>query len=233
MNTLDDLRHALADHAPADDGLAARPAAVANRVRAVRRRRTAVGAALASVVVAGVAVAATALPSGDSPEPAPTVDPTTTATTAREAVTFAPEAGGYQLRGSMLAEPGEREFERSTVLPADVQFAVHCSTSVRVDDGPRMPWVTVEVLGWRVLQVSCGAGGAPYDDPAAFLYGPDTEDGTGFIGTRTAADGTVRERRFAADRNITFTVRLTDRDGGRYTQPLGDVELGLGIYGRP
>lgn len=53
MNTLDDLRRTLADHSPADDDLAARPAAVARRVSGVRRRRAAAGALLAATVIAG------------------------------------------------------------------------------------------------------------------------------------------------------------------------------------
>ena len=97
-----------------------------------------------------------------------------------------------------------------------------------------MPWVTIEAgAGWRVLQVSCGAGGAPDDDPAAFLYGPDATEDAGFTATRIDADGTVHERSFAPGRNVTFTVRLTDEDGRPYTRPISGVEVGIGIYGRP
>ena len=232
MNTLDDLRRTLADHIPADDALADRPAAVARRVQSVRRRRAAAGATLAAAVVAGVAVAALVRPSGGDPEPAPTDPPTTTAPSARAEVTFRPETGGYTLHSSSLADPGERRIDLSTVLPRDVQFAVHCTSSVKVGSGSGMPWVTVDVLGWQVVQVSCGAGGSPYDDPAAYLYGPDATSDGGFTGHRTAADGTVRDRHFAPDTNISFTVRLTDQDGRPYERPISDVELGIGIYGR-
>ncbi len=96
-----------------------------------------------------------------------------------------------------------------------------------------MPWVTIEAgVGWRVLQVSCGSGGAPRDDPAAFLYGPDAKDGPGFTATRIDADGTVHERYFPPGRNVTFTARLTDKDGRRYTRPISGLEMGIGIYGR-
>lgn len=234
MNTLDDLRRTLADHTPADVELAARPAAVARRVQSVRRRRAAAGATLAAAVVAGVAVAAVVRPGGDGSSPLPADRPTTAAPTAREQVTFRQEAGGYTLQSSMLADPGAAEFAQSGVQPPNVQFAIHCTSSVQVDDGPRMPWVTIEAgAGWRVLQVSCGTGGAPDDDPAAFLYGPDTEDGPGFTATRTDADGTVHERYFAPGRNVTFTVRLTDQAGRRYTRPISGLEMGVGVYSRP
>lgn len=231
MNTLDDLRRALADHIPDDGGLAARPAAVARRVQAVRRRRAAAGATLAAAVVAGAAVAAMVRPAGEAPDPAPTDHATTTAPSAREQVTFRPEAGGYLLHSSSLADPGARRIDLSTVLPRDVQFAVHCTSSVKVGSGARMPWVTVDVLGWQVAQVSCGTGGSPYDDPAAYLYGPDATADGGFTGHRTAADGTVRERHFAPDTNLSFTVRLTDQAGRPYQRPISDVELGIGVYG--
>lgn len=234
MNTLDDLRHSLATHAPADDELAARPAAVARRVQAVRRRRAAVAALAAVAAIGGGAVAAVVRPTDDGSAPQPAERPTTSAATAREQVTFRREAGGYTLRSSMLAEPGMPEFERTGDLPPNVQFAIHCTSSVKVDSGPRMPWVTIEVGtgGWRVLQVSCGTGGAPYDDPAAFLYGPDVAEGPGFTATRTDADGTVRERYIAPGPNVTFTVRLTDQAGRRYTRPISGLEMGIGIYGR-
>lgn len=233
MNTLDDLRRALADHAPADDELAARPAAVAHRVQAVRRRR-AVAATLAAVaLIGGGAVAAVVRPADDGSAPLPAERPTT-APIAEEQVTFRREAGGYTLHSSMLADPGMPEFERSSVQPPNVQFAIHCTSSLQVDSGPRMPWVTVEAgAGWRVLQVSCGSGGAPNDDPAAFLYGPDEKDGPGFTATRADADGRVQERYFAPGRNVTFTVRLTDRAGRRYTRPISGLEMGIGVYSRP
>jgi hypothetical protein len=201
----------------------------------LRRRRSAAGATLAEAVIAGVAVAAVVRPFGDTATPAPTERPTTApTTTARDQVTFRSEAGGYSLHAETLADPGVEEFVRSTVQPPHVQFAIHCTSSVEVDHGPAMPWVTIEAgRGWRVLQVSCGTGGAPDDDPAAFLYGPDAKDGPGFIATRTDADGTVHERYFRPDRNVSFTVRLTDQAGRRYTRPISDLELGIGIYGRP
>lgn len=232
MNTLDDLRRTLADHTPDDGDLAARPAAVARRVQSVRRRRAAVAALAAVAVVGGGAVAAVVRPAGDDSAPRPADRRTTTAPTAREQVTFRPEAGGYRLHSSALADPGDRRIDLSTVLPSDVQFAVHCTSSGKVGSGARMPWVTVDVLGWQVVQVSCGTGGSPYDDPAAYLYGPDATSDGGFTGHRTTADGTVRDRHFAPDTNISFTVRLTDQDGRPYERPISDVELGIGIYGR-
>lgn len=71
MNTIDDLTHTLRAHAPAEDTeLVGRPGAVRGRVRAVRRRRVAAGAALAAALVAGT-LAVTALPlNGDEPGPA-------------------------------------------------------------------------------------------------------------------------------------------------------------------
>lgn len=232
MSSLADLKETLGAHAPeVDHDLAARPGAVARRVTLVRRRRVAVAASFAAAVVAGGSWYAVAGPHRD--DHPPVVSGTEDRAPVDEAPTFPSEAGGYHYRAAMLAEPGERIFERSTVLPRDVQFAIHCTSADQVDDGPRMPWVTVDVLGWQVLQVSCGKGGAPDDDPAAYLYGPKLEDGGAtLVGRRTDADGTVRERRFAADRNITFTVRLTDKDGRDWTQPVDGLEMGIGIYGR-
>lgn len=226
MSSLDDLKETLGAHAPeVDHDLATRPGAVARRVTAVRRRRSAVAATLAAAVVAGGSWYAVAGPLRD--------DDAGVATAPAELKIFPLEAGGYHLRSATLADPGERVFERSTVLPSHLQLAIHCAAEGQVESGPRMPWVTIEVLGWRVLQVSCGSGGAPADDPAAYLYGPDTEDdGRVLVGRRPDADGTVRERRFGADRNITFTVRLTDKDGRDWTEPVDGLEMGIGIYGR-
>lgn len=230
MSSLDDLKQTLGAHAPeVDHDLAARPVAVARRVTAVRRRRTAAAATVAAAVIAGGSWYAVAGPQRDDHPPvvAGTDDP------APELALFPLEVGDYQYRAAALAEPGERTFERSTVLPSHVQFAIHCTAEGQAESGPRMPWVTIEVLGWQVLQVSCGAGGAPDDDPAAFLYGPATEDdGRVLVGRRTDADGTVRERRFVADRTITFTVRLTDKSGRDWTAPVDGLAMGIGIYGR-
>ena len=75
MSTIDDLKHTLHHAADGPDhALAARPAAVRERIRVVRRRRraAAAGAVAAVVAVAGIGVGAGML---DSEEPR-TIDPT-------------------------------------------------------------------------------------------------------------------------------------------------------------
>ncbi|WP_028655030.1 hypothetical protein [Nocardioides sp. J54] len=237
MNTLDDLRQALATHAPdGDDGLAARPTEVAHRVRTVRRRRHAVAALAALAVVGGGALAVALLGRdagpGPADDPAPTVTDGSVDPTRGADVTFPAVVEGEPLVSSVVGEPGERAITRGLVLPADATFTVHCTTTEPVPGDRRMPWVTVELDGWHVFQVSCTSGPEPEDTFGAYSFNPEGGgDRPGILVSRTRPDGTERDRYVAPGRNVELTVRLTDADGRRYTRDVGEVRLGIGVYG--
>lgn len=235
MSSIDDLRRALDAHAPdltTDPGLVERPSAVRRRVTAVRRRRAATGAALAVAVIGGGAWLATGVPGGET-APGPAEKPTSSVTeSASGRVTFRSEANGFPLVASTAADPGFSATSLGLVLPTHPEFAIHCVRPVAAPgSGPDMPWVSVEVNGWTALLVSCGDGGPSDDDPAEFLYGPGG-DGTrpGLVVSRTAVDGTQRDRWLEPDTNVELTVRLADEDGGTYDGPVDGVEIGIGVY---
>lgn len=234
MNSLDDLRHSLATHAPADDHLAARPAAVARRVQAVRRRRSAAAALAAVAVIGGGAVVAT-LPGGDA-GPGPAQDPTSTSAPdghSRDGITFERQVGDGTLVDARIGAEGQREVSFSFLVPANPRLSAFCESSVPPDGSRPTVWAWISIDGWLQEGIDCSRDGERETDPGGEFSGPTPGARPGLTISRPDGSGGFERRHLEPGTTATISVLFSDFEGRPYAGEVDSVQLGVAVYAGP
>lgn len=253
MNTLDDLRATLGARAHDPDGgldATTRGAQVRDRVRSVRRRRTASTAAAAAAAVIAVAVAAVSVVPG-SPAPGP-AEPRVPRELAGHVVPPTIEAAGwtYQFEESVTGRGrAEVELDESD-QPRLVAWAAQGDAppgtwQVTPPDGESLPAASTGFDEWR--QVPAGPGGSfsisgPAQDVALAVYElsderPEgiTSDGFTFR-SQVAGDALVAAATARGRSTVVFDLPIPDgtlRFGGFCAGSVEGAQLHLRIDGRP
>ena len=234
MNTLDDLRRAVAAHTPDDGDLAARPAAVARRVQSVRRRRAA-AVTLAAVAVIGGGAAVATLPGRDA-GPGPAQDPTSTTAPdghSRDGVTFRRQVGGGTLVDARIGAVGQREVSFSFVVPANPRLSAFCESSVPPDGLKPTVWAWISIDGWLQEGIDCSRDDDRETDPGGDFSGPVPGARPGLTISRPDGRGGIEERHLAPGTTATISVLLSDLDGRPYTGEADSAQLGVAVYAGP
>ena len=215
MNTLDDLRTSLDRHASglADRDVSARPGAVRERVRVVRRRRAAAVGLSAAAVVGALVGGGIALLPGDAPPPPLVVRPTHPGHPGRTPVPDFPTRldDGSLLVDDFVGPQGDPELSFRVRADTDApQWSVYCAPA-------RSGWFTVSFNGEKRMFGQCGTASG--------------EAGSGWstFEDLVRADGSP----VGPGDTIEVEIRLLESQGSSALASDPRIRLGAGVYELP
>lgn len=209
MSTIDDLRGTLDRHAAelTDHDVHARPGAVRQRIRGVRRRRAGAGGLAAAVVLTGLVGGLSRLP-GDGPAPPPAVHPTHQTAPRPD---FPPAlSDGSRLIGGFVGGHGDPELKfRVRAAAQPLRWSLYCAPA-------GSGWFTVDFNGVRRMFGQCGTASG------------ETGSGWATLDNLARADGGP----VAPGDPIDVVVRLYTSHASHRLSADPDIRLGAGVYAR-
>jgi len=213
MNTLDDLRTSLDRHASglADPDLHARPVAVRERVRTVRRRRHVAATAAAAVVVAALVGGGISLLPGDASAPRLAVRPDRIAS-GEPVPDFPAQLGdGSLLVDDVVGTQGKPELAFRVRVDTDApRWMVSCAPA-------GSGWFTLSINGVERMFGQCGTASGETSTGWVTFDNLERADGSPLIPGDT----------------VDVEIRLLRNRNSSHLASGDDLRLGVGVYEMP